>query len=71
MPEATVTLKHLHHHDESQIGLYFSYNTSLIEAVKRINKKRSNKNYKYHLGHIFPGQSGLNFIVVLNLPALN
>ncbi len=46
MSKATVTLKHLHHQNEHQVGLYFSYNTSLIQAVKRIigaRWSRSNK----------------------------
>ena len=46
MPKATITLKHLHHRNEHQIGLYFSYNTVLIETVKKIHGARWSRSNK-------------------------
>ena len=40
MPKISITLKHLHHRGDDQIGLYFEYNPELIAAVKKLDGAR-------------------------------
>ena len=46
MPKATITLKHLFHRNESQIGLYFDCNAELIAEVKKLNGVRWSRSNK-------------------------